>query len=286
MTCPFEPPKPKSKHEIEIENVRAFKELEKTELEFFHKIISQIKKSGANVLICQWGFDDEGNHLLLRNKISAVRWVSGQDLELLAISCGAHIVPRFNEITSSTLGFSGRIREFCIGTEFDRYLIFEDCPVAKSMTIFIRGGSELIIQEAKRAMYDAMTVIRNLIRNSRIVTGGGSVEMACSIKISNEAENSVGLKHYVLSAYSEALKTIPYVLAENSGYDPIKSVNSLEKEQRENVNFNLGINCEKGTIDNMIKLRIFETLVSKQQQLQIATQMTNAILKIDDIINI
>ena len=68
--------------------------------------------------------------------------------------------------------------------------------------------------------------------------------------------------------------------------DPIKSVNSLEKEQRENMNFNLGINCEKGTIDNMIKLRIFETLLSKQQQLQIATQMANAILKIDDIIYI
>lgn len=286
LTCPLEPPKPKSKHEIEIKNVRAFRELEKTEFEFFHNIISQIKKSGANVLICQWGFDDEGNHLLLRNKISAIRWVSGLDLELLAISSGAQIVPRYNELTSSTLGFVGRIKEICIGTDYDRYLIFEDCPVSKSMTIFIRGGSELIIQEAKRAMFDALTVVRNLIRDSRIVTGGGSIEMACSIKISDEAENSVGLKHYVLNAYAEALKTIPYVLSENSGYDPIKSVNSLEKEQRENMNFNLGINCEKGTIDNMIKLRIFETLLSKQQQLQIATQMANAILKIDDIIYI
>jgi len=52
------------------------------------------------------------------------------------------------------------------------------------------------------------------------------------------------------------------------------------------MNFNLGINCEKGNIDNMIKLRIFETLISKQQQIQVATQMTNAILRIDDIINI
>lgn len=286
ITHPLEPPKPKNKHEIEIENVRAFKELEKTEIEFFYSIVSQLKNSGANVLVCQWGFDDEGNHLLLRNKISAIRWVSGLEIELIAISCGAQIVPRFNEITSSTLGFCGRIREFCIGTEFDRYLIFEDCPSAKSVTILIRGGSEMIIEEAKRAIIDAMSVVRNLIRDSRIVTGGGSIEMACAIKISNEAENSIGLKHYVLSAYSEALKTIPYVLAENSGYDPIRSISSLEKEQRESMNFNLGINCEKGSIDNMIKLRIFETLVSKQQQLQIATQMANAILRIDDIINI
>jgi T-complex protein 1 subunit epsilon len=286
LTSALEPPKPKSKHEIEIENVRGFKELEKTESEFFHNIISQIKKSGANVLICQWGFDDEGNHLLLRNKISAIRWVPGLELELIAISCGAHIVPRYNEITSSTLGFTGRIRELCIGTEFDRYIIFEDCPVAKSMTIFIRGGSDLILQEAKRAIFDAMAAVKNLIRDSRIVTGGGSTEMACGIRIHDEAEKSVGLKHYVLLAYSEALKIIPFVLAENSGYDPVKSIASLEKKQRNSMNFNFGINCQKGNIDNMIKLRVFETLLSKQQQLQVATQMANAILRIDDIINI
>jgi len=286
LTCPFEPPRPKNKHEIEIESVREFRELEKTESEFFHNIISQIKNSGANVLICQWGFDDEGTHLLLRNKISSVRWVSGLELEFIAISCGAQIVPRFNEITSSTLGFCGRIKEFCIGTDFDRYLIFEDCPRAKSMTILIRGGSELILNEAKRAIIDAMSVVRILIRDSRIVTGGGSIEMACAIKIYDDAEKAVGLKHYVLSAYSEALKTIPFVLAENSGYDPVKSISSLENQQRTSKNFNLGINCEKGTIDNMIKLRIFETLANKQQQLQVATQMANAILRIDDVINI
>jgi len=284
ITCPLEPPKPKSKHELEIENVRAFRELEKTESEFFNNIISQVKKSGANVLVCQWGFDDEGNHLLLRNKISAIRWVSGLELELIAISCGAQIVPRFNEITSSTLGFTGRIREFCIGTEYDRYLIFEDCPLAKSVTILIRGGSDFIIQEAKRAIIDAMAVIKNLIRDNRIVTGGGSTEIACSMRIFDEAEQSIGLKHYVLLAYSEALKTIPYVLAENSGFDAIKLVSSLEKNQRESMNSNLGINCEKGIIDNMIKIKVFETLISKQQQLQVATQMTNAILRIDNML--
>jgi len=284
LACPLEPPKIKTKHELGIDSVRAFRELEKTEGEFFYNIISQVKKSGSNVLVCQWGFDDEGNHLLLRNKISAIRWVSGLELELLAISCGAHIIPRFNEITSSTLGFSGRIREICIGTENERCMIFEDCPVAKSVTILLRGGSYFIIEEAKRAMIDAMATVKNLIKDSRIVTGGGSTEIACSIKISDEAEQSVGLKHYVLNAYSEALKIIPYVLSENSGYDPVRSVSSLEKEQRRTMNYNLGINCENGSIDNMIKLRVFETLKSKQQQMQVATQMAIAILKIDDMI--
>lgn len=32
--------------------------------------------------ICQWGFDDEANHLLLQNELPAVRWVGGPEIEV------------------------------------------------------------------------------------------------------------------------------------------------------------------------------------------------------------
>lgn len=35
-----------------------------------------MKKAGATLAICQWGFDDEANHLLLQQQLPAVRWVS------------------------------------------------------------------------------------------------------------------------------------------------------------------------------------------------------------------
>jgi len=283
LSSPLEPPKLKAKHQIEIENIQEYKNLESTEKEFFRDMISQIKNSGANILACQWGFDDEGNHLLLRNKISAIRWVSGYELELLAISTGAQISPRFNEITTSTLGFAGKIRENCIGTNQERILVIEDCSKTKSVTIFIRGGSQLIITEAKRAIRDALCAIKNLIRDNRILAGGGSSEMACSIKISNESENLDGLKHYIFNGYSEALKVIPLVLAENSGYSPIETVSTLQTQQLGYKNPKLGIDCFGNKITDLSREKIFETLVSKQQQLQIATQMANTILRIDDI---
>ena len=46
-------------------------------------------------MICQWGFDDEANHLLLAHDLPAVRWVGGVEIELLAMATGARIVPRF-----------------------------------------------------------------------------------------------------------------------------------------------------------------------------------------------
>ncbi len=45
-------------------------------------MIRQVKESGANLAICQWGFDDEANHLLLQNDLPAVRWVGGPEIEV------------------------------------------------------------------------------------------------------------------------------------------------------------------------------------------------------------
>jgi T-complex protein 1 subunit epsilon len=79
-------------------------------------MVQRVKESGADVVMCQWGFDDEANHLLLQSKLKAIRWVSGTDIELLAMATGAHIIPRFEEIHPQKLGFAGRIEEISYGT--------------------------------------------------------------------------------------------------------------------------------------------------------------------------
>ena len=45
-----------------------------------------------------------------------------------------------------------------------------------------------IIDEAKRSMHDALCVVRNLVRDSRVVYGGGAAEIACSVAVSKEAD--------------------------------------------------------------------------------------------------
>lgn len=82
-----------------------------------------MKDSGANVVLCQWGFDDEANHLLMHNKLPAVRWVGGVEIELLAIATGARIVPRFEELTPEKLGKAGLIKEMNFGTSMDKILL-------------------------------------------------------------------------------------------------------------------------------------------------------------------
>jgi len=82
LTAPFEPPKPKTKHKLDVSSVEAYKRLEQQEQEYFTEMVKKVKDSGANLVICQWGFDDEANHLLFQNQLPAIRWVGGVELEV------------------------------------------------------------------------------------------------------------------------------------------------------------------------------------------------------------
>merc|ERR1712021_316614 len=137
LTCPFEPPKPKTKHKLDVTSVEDYKLLRKYEEEKFDEMVKQVKDAGATLAICQWGFDDEANHLLLQRELPAVRWVGGPEIELIAIATGGRIVPRFQELTPDKLGYAGLVREITFGTTKDRMLVIEECKNSKAVTIFL-----------------------------------------------------------------------------------------------------------------------------------------------------
>lgn len=284
LTCPFEPPKPKTKHTYEIKSAEAYKELYKTEQKYFTDMVKKCKDSGCDLVLCQWGFDDEANHLLLQNDLPAVRWVGGVEIELIAIATGARIVPRFEELSSAKLGFAGKVTEIEFGTSNDRMLVIEECPNSRAVTIFVRGGNKMIVDEAKRSLHDAICVTRNLIRDNRIVYGGGAAEIACAQEISKQANKVTGLEQYAMRAYSDALEAIPIALAENSGMSPIEALSEVKAQQTKTNNPYLGIDCLRKGTNDMKKQRVFETLIGKQQQMLLATQLVKMILKIDDCI--
>jgi T-complex protein 1 subunit epsilon len=284
LTCPFEPPKPKTKHKLDISTVEEFKVLQEYEQQKFQEMIDAVKDSGANVVACQWGFDDEANHLLLANGLQAIRWVGGLELELLAIATNGRIVPRFEDLTAAKLGTAGTIREMEFGTTRDRMLVIEDCANTKAVTCFIRGLNQMIVDEGVRALHDSICVVRNLIRDNRVVYGGGAAELTCSLAVSDAADRQKGIDQYAFRAFSQALDRIPMTLAENSGLDPIETLSSLKSKQVNEHASNLGVDClGKGTND-MKELFVIDPLIGKKQQLLLATQLTRMILKINDVI--
>lgn len=153
LTCPFEPPKPKTKHKLDITSVEEFKKLQQYEKEKFTDMIKQLKNNGANVAMCQWGFDDEANHLLLTNKLPAVRWVGGPEIELIAIATNGRIIPRFEDISPEKLGKAGLVREMSFGTTREKMLVIEECANSRAVTVFVRGSNKMVSYEAVASVH-------------------------------------------------------------------------------------------------------------------------------------
>merc|ERR1719265_1005527 len=284
LTCPFEPPKPKTKHKLDITSKEAYEKLYIREQEYFQKMVKKVKDSGANLVICQWGFDDEANHLLLQNELPAVRWVGGVELELIAIATGGRIVPRFEELTPEKLGKAGTVKEVTFGTMKDTMLIIEDCANSKAVTLLVRGGNQMVIDEAKRCLHDSMCCVRNLIRDSRVVPGGGASELAAALAVSKAADAVPTVEQYAMRAFADALDDVPIALAENSGLSSIAHVADAKAQQSQHGPWH-GVDCmQKGTTD-IFAQSVYETCASKVQQFRLATQVVKMILKIDDVVD-
>jgi len=67
-------------------------------------------------------------------------------------------------------------------------VVIEKCAASKAVTILVRGGNKMIVAEAQRCLHDAICVVRNMIKNHKIIPGGGAAELACSLAIHDYAE--------------------------------------------------------------------------------------------------
>ncbi|KAI0719165.1 chaperonin Cpn60/TCP-1 family [Cerioporus squamosus] len=284
LTCPFEPPRPKTKHKLDITSVEEYKKLREYEKEKFEDMIKRVKDTGANLVICQWGFDDEANHLLMQNDLPAVRWVGGPEIELIAIATNGRIVPRFEDLTPEKLGRAGIVRELTFGTTRDKMLVIEELANARTVTVFVRGSNKMIVDEAKRALHDAICAVRNLVVDDRVVYGGGAADISCSLAVGKAADEIPSIEQYAMRAFASALDAIPLALAENSGLSPIETLAEVKSRQVKESNPMLGIDCLGKGENDMKKQNVYDPLISKRQQYLLATQLVRAVLKIDDVI--
>lgn len=284
LTCPFEPPKLKTKYGLEVKSAEDYKKLYDREQKYFKDMVQAVKDSGANVVLCQWGFDDEANHLLMKEELPSVRWVGGIEMELLAMATGGRIIPRFEEISSEKLGKAGLVEEVGFGTTQERMIVVKDTSKSKAVTVLVRGGNRMIVAEANRCIHDALCVVRNMIKNHKIVPGGGASELACSIAINNYADDIGSVKQYAIRGFADALEEIPMALATNSGYNPIEYLSQLKEKQVKENSYVYGVDALTTGSMHMLEQGIYESVMSKKQQLQLATQVVKMILKIDDVI--
>ena len=259
------------------QQIHAFLEQEEKLIE---EMVSKILKTGANVIFSQKGIDELAQHFLSRQGVYACRRIKKSDMEKLAKASGARIINNINELEKEDLGTALSVKQTKIGEES---LTWIQSKNPKSVTILIRGGTDHIIDEVKRAMDDALGGLLSAIKTGSIITGAGSVEMELSRILSKYSESFSGREQLAIQAFADALEIIPKTLAENAGLDPINVITDLKSKHEEGKKL-AGIDVFSGRTVNTWKLGVIEPLMIKQQALNSASEVANMILRIDDVI--
>ena len=266
---------------IQITDPSKIQDFMTQESDTFKNMVEKVKKSKANVLLCQKGIDDIAQHYLAKEGIYAVRRVKKSDMEKLAKATGAKIVTNLDDLTASTLGSAEMVEERKIGD--DRMTFVTGCANPKAVNILIRGGTDHVVSEIERSLNDAIRVVGITKEDGKFLPGGGAIEAELAMKIRSFANSVGGREQLAIEAFAKSMEIIPRTLAENAGMDPINTLIQLKAEHEKNhATFGIDINGNK--IGDMKAAGVYDPLRVKKHAIESAVEVSTMILRIDDVI--
>jgi thermosome len=281
IDAPFEIEKTEFSAEIRIRDPLKIKEFLDEEAKILKEMVDKVVQVGANVVFCQKGIDDAAQFFLAKAGILAVRRVKRSDMEKLEKATGGRIVTNFEDLSPKDLGEAGLVEERKIGE--DRMVFVEQCKNPKAVSILLRAGLERQLDEAERALNDALMNMISVVEDNRYVPGGGAIETALAQYIRANASKYSGKEQLAMTSFADALEVIPRTLAENAGYDPVDLMSALRSRHAENGH-SYGINIYTAKVDDMLKLGVIEPFRVKAQALKASFEAAAMILRIDDVV--
>jgi len=241
----------------------------------------QVAKTGANVLFTEKSVDDEVLSLLAKKGILTIKNISSSDMEKLAKATGGSVVGTTRDLSKEALGYAKTVEEVKIGD--DKLVYVREAKNPKAVTIMIRGGSEHVVDEAERSLHDALSVVRNAVEDGKIVAGGGAPEIELSKRLREYAIKVGGREQLAVTAFAEALESIPVAIAQNAGINPIDILVDLKSKHNTLQNIWFGVNTKTGKAADMLKMDVVEPLRVKTQVIKSAVEAVTMVLRVDDV---
>jgi len=245
------------------------------------KMVNLVKKSGANVLVCQKGIDDIAQHYLAKEGIYSVRRAKKSDMEKLSKATGAKIVANLEGLSSKDLGHAGLVDEKKIGD--DKMTFVTQCKNPKAVSILIRGTTEHVVDELERGLHDALSVVKVALEDGKMTAGGGAAATAIAMALRDYAPTVGGREQMAIEAFANAIEIVPKTLSENAGLDPIDMMLEVRSAHKKGKKY-AGINVLGGKVDDMLKNNVIEPLRVSMQEIEASSEAATMILRIDDVI--
>ena len=249
--------------------------------EMFEELLKPILESGANVVCCRWGIDEEAIDYFRKEGIMVMKRVKFTDLQRLERATGAKIVKEPEELTAEKLGKAGRVVQRDLAGV--KYVFFEDCPQKKACAILIRGVSNRVLEGIVGEVKSALNAVARVFEEPRVLPGGGAAEIECALRLRKFARSVPRKEQFAIEAFADALEEIPKALARNCGMDALDTLTAL-RAAHASGNVNAGISAlEKEVVADVVERGILDAFVVKEQALISAVEGAIGMLRIHDL---
>lgn len=247
----------------------------------FEKFIQGLAEAGVNVVIGSGSISELAIHFFEKYKIFVLKLMSKWELKRIAKSVGAVAVVKLGTPTPEELGYADEVAVREISST--RVTIFRrDQDENKLATIVLRGSTNSLLDDAERAIDDGVNTVKSIVKDKRLVAGGGATEIHLASLITAYAKTQPGLDQYALEKFGQAFEVIPRTLAENAGLKAEEIIAKLYAETAKSKT--AGLDVSDGSVKDMKEAFILDSWEVKSWAIKLAIDAVLTILRVDQII--
>ena len=266
---------------VRVEGTSKLAEIERAEREKMKAKVERIKAHGITCFVNRQLIYNYPESLLTSAGIMSIEHADFEGVERLALVTGGEIASTFDRPDLVRLGECALIEEVMIGE--DKLIKFSGVKAGEACTIVLRGATSQMIDEAERSLHDALSVLSQTVKETRVTLGGGCAEMIMSNAVDEEARRTAGKKALAVEAFAIALRQLPTILADNAGLDSADLVAKLRAAHHDG-RCDQGLDLDQGTLASMAELGVTESYKLKRQVIISASEAAEMILRVDDIL--
>jgi len=241
-----------------------------------------LEEAGVDVAFVTGDVADMTAGFLSNKGILAFDSLSDSDAKALARATGANRLATVEDIDPEDLGHADGISVKRFGD--DELVFVEGGAATETVTLFVRAGTEHVLDELERAIQDGVDAVVAAVEKGGVVPGAGCTEVKLSDAIRSAAAGVEGRKQLAVEAYADALDAIPRTIAENTGMDPIDALVDL-RAANESGQGGIISTQDRGTIEDPVEHGVLDPTAVKREILQSATEAATMIVRIDDVIS-
>lgn len=264
----------------DIDQLNAAIEAEEEELRGYAE---SLVEAGIDVAFVTEDVEDRVASALANEGVLAVENVGDSDARSIARAVGASRIGTVEDLDEDDFGRAETIRVETVGD--DELAFIEGGAEADTVTLFVRGGTDHVVDELERAISDALDVVTATLESGGVVPGAGATEVAIAERVRSEAAGVSGRQQLAVEAFADAVEVLPRTLARNTGMDPIDALVDLRAEHDESGRAGIIAVGESGEIGDPFDEDVFDPAAVKREAVESATESATMIARIDDVIS-